>query len=1540
MKRSPIRLLIVLGFIAVVVGGLILTTSSPIHQSKNSIDYQMPPINRAFTSPTVPSQNPIRSKPLPSKFTILPHPANAQPANGAAQPIAQNVQQTGQSIYNNIKQFQTQLANPSAGLISPSTSSIPSEQDRAVQEMMEQLGKGAKIKMNALTHTVRYLDGDLDKLVADSQEYIDARLKGDFEKMALVLADRMPKVLNIENPAKEFFAENISTDELGTTHVTLQQQYQGAPVWGAELGVHFNAQKKPYQISGVYAPTPQNLPEGDPVISEQQAIELAMKAIGQKGDGLKAPKAQRMVYWDMGNQTAMCWNVELLPNYAQAWEIFVSTADGSIVHRYNKVISANAKATAPDLLGNQRSFNCWESEGKYSAIDTTLPMYNPANSEPPNVNKLMGVILGLDFKNQDPRQQGASMTRIDSQSLTQWDPTCVTLMYYYPIIENYYRKTFNRNSIDNKGMNIEFNIHFTWPAGDQIGQTHNENACWNPSMNMMFFGDGDRTAGGKLAYDIDVVAHEYTHGVTGFEAGLIYETQSGALDEALSDFFGCMVDRKDWLLAEDTTPLGVENVGKIAMRDMSQPGNPKVTTPNPAVMAEYRSLPVDYDQGGVHINCGIPSYMMYLLAEGGAYAIGKEKTEQIVYRARNEYLTQRSQFIDFRLGMISAAKDIYGDGSAEMQACAKAADAVGITESTSTPTTPSTPGQVVQGDEMMLFLAANYWSGLDPVRNDSYYDLYLHGTDKTTGQYKYFQISQRVVASTRPAISGDGQWALYVDGYNNIVMTNGALEQNITNNSAVRTVAMNMSQRYVSFTTTNYDNNLYIIDLQEKDTTKAIKTVPLRVPLNSEEASTVDLSYADVMTFNFRGDYMIFDAVLKMPLASGGTKDAWGMYSLRLADLKCGIVMAPQSDAQFGNPIFSHTDDNLLLADLAAGEGEQTVYKTVSFNFAEKKIGILMSNSGILSRPTFRGDDRHVIFRTIDAQQQQFILVEGTLKDDKLSFVDGTLSALLPAPIELNHPVAFRSGTYVAQAGKISVPASLEFGTIPAGQATEKTLTITNSGNADLTVLSVSLEGTNADWFRHDGFNRLIPAGGQYQVAVQCLPIQEGNISGTLRIKSTDVNNPDVAVQLIGVSQSSGQTTPTNTPIPTATLAPSQPTPTPALATPTPTPTYTPLSQTSIEPIAQYEFDQIDLTSCGWKEVAGGFTGAAAGKVIANSFVGQRIPSSKDKVGLQISVQSKQVAFIHAANPVDTGGSPVLIRASVRADAAGAAVALAALKGNLATGEGLDGSIATNIPASAADLTAQEAQMTLVYEPDTSNWVTPVIQAASTQDGAVNLFIDILEVIKLDAATAYTGALFGAAIGAGGIAPQATNAQPAALYEFDQIDLPACGWTSIPGGFTGAAAGAVNANSFVGQTIPSSQDKVGIQFNVNKGEVAFIHAAAPIQTNGSPLLIRATLRSKNAGASVALAALKGTLATGADIDGSIATHIPASAATMVDGERTLTLVCPSNSAGFVTPILQVAGTGDQAAAVFVDRLDVYRLDSAGVYLGKMFYGKQ
>ncbi|MFH1741269.1 MAG: M4 family metallopeptidase, partial [bacterium] len=1035
MKRLIPRMSVFLVSLALVFGlALWMVTGQSEDQSPES-----PAVQTAVSTPSSPPQpgtspgmSPSTSLPAPTSKLANPQAVAARAAAARANPLSRGqVVQTAQQIRGNVvalKERQQQNAQqpnkPMRGLPRGGGHIVPNpDQQQAIDDLLSKLGEDTVLEMDNLSGTLRYLRGDLKQLVEKSEAYRDAESRKDYGGMSVALAGEIKTVLNVQDPEQEFFAEKVTEDELGMVHVVLQQQYQGAPVWGAEIGVHFNSDKEPVQMSGVYAPTPAGMPETEAEISQNVALVKAKEAVGMTGEGLTPPKVEKMVYWDLDRAPVMCYNVDLTPDHAHAWEIFISTADGSVVHRYDKMVYAAAVGQSADLKGTVRQINCWEEGGVYLAIDTFKPIYQPS-SQPPDLDKTKGAFFILDYGNQDPNSQNINLDFAKTTNVNQWDPAVVSLSNNLTRTENYYRTLFSRSSIDDKNMNIVSILHFRWATSG--GGSHNDNACWNPNVKALYFGDGDNADGGIMPHDIDTVAHEYTHGITDFTANLIYENQSGALHEHFSDFFACMVDRDDWLIGEDTTSVP----GKIALRDVQNPGNPNVISSLPATMADYRYMPIDQDQGGVHINMGIPSRMSYLLAEG-PNGITREKTEKIVYRAQTHYLTQKGQFIDYRRAAISAATDLYGAGSAEVQAVEKAFDDVGITEGQGTP--DSTPGEVVSGDEAILFLVADPSAGVDPFRQDYYYKLAINALGQNN------LLAPRYVANARPVASGDGQWALYVDATNNIFWTNGESEDQWTQDGIVRTIAMSKNQRYVAFTTIDYANTIYFIDTQSEE---SFLEVDLSVPV--KDADDVELYFADVMTFNFRGDHMIYDAVSEIKLVTGETYFAWGLYGLRLADLNSYLVMPQTPGEEIGNPIFSHTNDNLLLADLELAQGSQSSNHVIVLDFNQGESAVLLSNLPVMGRPSFQGDDRHIIFRSVDESGLNYYLAGGALADDNFSLEQGALNLFYSDLVPIEYPFGFRVGEYTPYEGKISVPAAVALGDVPVGSLVETTLTVTN----------------------------------------------------------------------------------------------------------------------------------------------------------------------------------------------------------------------------------------------------------------------------------------------------------------------------------------------------------------------------------------------------------------------------------------------------------------------------------------------------------------
>jgi Zn-dependent metalloprotease len=231
-----------------------------------------------------------------------------------------------------------------------------------------------------------------------------------------------------------------------------------------------------------------------------------------------------------------------------------------------------------------------------------------------------------------------------------------------------YKQKYDRNSIDNYGMKIVSTVHF----GEKYA-----NAFWNGSQ--IVFGDGDGVVFTRFTSDPEIMGHELAHGVTQYAVGLIYRYQSGALNESYSDVFGIQVkqfllnqtvEESDWLIGPNCL-IGE----KYALRSMKAPGtayvnHPQIgSDPQPATMDDYKELKPWEDNGGVHINNGIPNYAFYVTAmELGGYAW--EKAGVVWYKALPQ-LKRNSSFEEGANVMVRVAGEEFGEDSAEQKAVEK-----------------------------------------------------------------------------------------------------------------------------------------------------------------------------------------------------------------------------------------------------------------------------------------------------------------------------------------------------------------------------------------------------------------------------------------------------------------------------------------------------------------------------------------------------------------------------------------------------------------------------------------------------------------------------------------------------------------------------------------------------------------------------------------------------------------------------------------------------------------------------------------------------
>lgn len=440
----------------------------------------------------------------------------------------------------------------------------------------------------------------------------------------------------------ELSVTKAEVDELKMTHVRLQQVTHGVPVVGAELAAHYDAAGRLTSIDASYIPNVGDV-DVQPKIDAKAGLEVAMEDIVASTKAFDESQVQKsegkLVVFARERAATLAYEYTVRAVYGHEPAIWVTTVDaktGEIIDRYNNLQTIEASGNG--VLGNPQKFQVTQSGTGYSMTDTSrgvsIRTYNAAGQEA------------------GPSQGAQLMT---STTLTSWDTgtgagAAVDAHTYAGAVFDYYKKVHARNAIDGAGGAMLSTAHF--------GQAY-DNAFWDGTG--MSYGDGGQLFR-PLSAGLDVVAHEFTHGVTEKTSNLRYQGQSGALNEAVSDIFGVFIEHslkpdetKNWTMGE--------NIAKQAglLRDFKNPSAGQ----QPANMKNY--VNTQQDNGGVHINSGIINNAAYLMTMGGTnpvsttnvkFGIGWEKSEKLWYRANTKYFITSTNFAQAAQGVMQAAKDV------------------------------------------------------------------------------------------------------------------------------------------------------------------------------------------------------------------------------------------------------------------------------------------------------------------------------------------------------------------------------------------------------------------------------------------------------------------------------------------------------------------------------------------------------------------------------------------------------------------------------------------------------------------------------------------------------------------------------------------------------------------------------------------------------------------------------------------------------------------------------------------------------------------
>jgi len=451
------------------------------------------------------------------------------------------------------------------------------------------------------------------------------------------------------NKKGDFAVQNVEKD--GSSQIVrLQQEVDGVPVFGSVVvgNVAKDGTLKAIVNDAINVKGKPGLAK-KATLSEKKAIKLYQKAIKASKFEV-APKAELVIY-PVKDDAVYAYKVTstvLAGKEPSRWTYFIDANSGKVLNKFDQL----AHATGTTVLGTSATFNTTLSGSTYYLQDTT---------------RGKGVYT-YDAKNRTSLP-GTLWADADNVFNATYDRAAVSAHVNAAKTYDFYKNTYGRNSFDNAGARLNSTVHYS---------TNYNNAFWDGTK--MVYGDGDGTTFVALSGALDVVAHELTHAVTEYTAGLVYQNESGAINEAVSDIMGTVAEYTvgsnfDWLVGEDIYTPGVSG---DALRSMS----------NPAAYGDPDHYSKRYtgtqDNGGVHTNSGIVNKAAYLLGNGGTFynvsvtGIGVPKLGAIYYRALNVYLTPNSNFSSLRAAVVQSAKDLYGSTSAEATAAAKSFDAVGV----------------------------------------------------------------------------------------------------------------------------------------------------------------------------------------------------------------------------------------------------------------------------------------------------------------------------------------------------------------------------------------------------------------------------------------------------------------------------------------------------------------------------------------------------------------------------------------------------------------------------------------------------------------------------------------------------------------------------------------------------------------------------------------------------------------------------------------------------------------------------------------------
>jgi bacillolysin len=478
---------------------------------------------------------------------------------------------------------------------------------------------------------------------------------------------------------------------IGRMHERLAQYYRGVPVFGADTTRQVNTFGQTVSVFGVSYPD--IAIDVTPAVTADEARAL-LALSGGPGAVLRSDPVL-LVLPHQGSYRLAWMSQVSSPGDGLTHRTFIDAVTGASVLSYNDTWTQAPQSDVGRGVGLSGDALAISDErlatGGFLAVDLVRPGGDTTYDLKGDVRRSLSLSLG---------QTPVSSADIAASADGSWRGAAASVHAYTAMTIDYYRQRFGRAGLDNRNLTVRCFVNVARPEdGLTLGATAPFHLFYNSAFydgdGNVFFGVGSLTASGavnvhNLGAGLDMVSHELSHGVTQFSSDLVYQFESGALNESFSDMMGAAVKfmwqpvgsgpaQADWTVGAD--------VGNGApLRSFSDPHS--LGAPDHYSLKLVTVLA--NDDGGVHTNSNIVNHMYYLAIMGGLNRVSqlsvqgvgfanRDQIEKVIYRAFTLMLPANATFAVARAATIQAARDLFGAESPAEVAITQAWTAVGVT---------------------------------------------------------------------------------------------------------------------------------------------------------------------------------------------------------------------------------------------------------------------------------------------------------------------------------------------------------------------------------------------------------------------------------------------------------------------------------------------------------------------------------------------------------------------------------------------------------------------------------------------------------------------------------------------------------------------------------------------------------------------------------------------------------------------------------------------------------------------------------------------